>query len=677
MCPVHNKTISGLWALIELGDGRGLEVELATERLTTDVNAGRNTYIVLVVIVIWVSAMFVYNNKINMFVLSHLLSKDSPVLNSFLQYGEDHTSLNRECVFPSTDPFDPALKKFVKTYPPFNCSKNTPHIVYVEKFVIKVNRTKLKRVLQPGAKFKHCRYKEILRLKGSDKRIYYGEPSTVFTQKMVIKPRHENIVVECYISDDTVFSRSYFALIRVNPEKERALKKQYKKHLLKNSPLETLSIFMIGMDGMSKQNFERTMPKTRNFLLDELGAIELHKYNKLGYSTLPNVVALLTGNSMGELNSNLKFKKGFFDPVNRMFLWSEAKKLGYRTGMILDNKEITSFHYLRKGFNQTPVDYYLRPTLLAWRSDTLMRGKYSNCFGDSPVVTLLYDYWIQMASTFKNENTPFFGYSFAAHLTHDNCHEASKGDDAYHKFLQDLVATGGLNNTVIVWFSDHGQRFGRIRSTYQGRIETNTPYLLLIFPQWFKQKYPEVMQVLKINQERLTTHFDVYETVKDLLYFKAKTGKGTVHERGISLFKEIPRERTCAQAGVPDEFCACAQFSQPQINDTVRNLITSAFLERVNSFTQDITDKCARLSIASVESVLQVTSNSLRTMKARNFRVVITVTPGSGRFEGLVQLSNKTEQATVVGEVVRSNLYRGQADCVSDPFLRQFCYCTV
>ena len=214
------------------------------------------------------------------------------------------------------------------------------------------------------------------------------------------------------------------------------------------------------------------------------------------------------------------------------------------------------------------------------------------------------------------------------------------------------------------------------RQTYQGRVETNTPYMFLIFPKWFEKKYPKLMRTLKINQDRLATHFDVYETIKDLFYFQGKTGNGTVKQRGISLFKEIPRERTCVQAGIPAEFCACAQFSKPVLDEGVRYNLSSALLDQVNSFTKHIRENCTRLSLESTNSVLRVQCNSLKTLKSTSYRVVITVTPGSGRFEGLVLLGKETGEIAVMGEVVRSNLYRGQADCVVDPTLRQFCYCS-
>ncbi|GFS12410.1 hypothetical protein ElyMa_006696800 [Elysia marginata] len=653
---------------------------------------------------------------------------------------------SKVCTFPNTDPFDPDLKKLVKTYPPLDCSANTPNIVYLDVGdVFRVNHSKLDKALSRGQNFSYCWCKEIRRLNGSDKGFEFSRTTELFNESMALKAWQENVVVECFDSSKKVISRSYFPLIRKRVETEAFLDKNYQSHIEINSPLETLSIFMIGIDGMSKQNFERAMPLTRNFLLDKMGAIELYKYNKLAFETFPNVLALLTGHTPEEFYRDWHYNRTeFMDQINEAFLWSDARKLGYRTGMILDCYDITAFHYQKKGFKVSPVDYYQRPTVIASSRDKLMRGNNSNCVGDISEVTQVHDYWLQLARTFgKNRTTPFFGYSFAAHLTHDESDLASKGDEAYLRFLQDLVATGALNNTVLLWFSDHGPRFGPIRESYHGRIETSTPYLFFAFPPWFHRKYPKLIKTLQMNQKRLASHFDVYETLKDLLNFKKEIFNkepGKLTERGISLFRVVPLERTCANAGIPGEFCACGRFSKVLLSNSLMRQLSRALLDRVNSFisfgisgyhrldfyegisadnssTKDSTNDtdsgrnssvliefrndesqeppripsdavnystnssstvqnqlCAQLSLLGTVSVYYVTNDQLRSSKVKSYRVTIKTLPGLGLFEALVNYEPGKE-ARVVGDVVRINMYRGQADCVHDPWLRQFCFC--
>lgn len=85
-----------------------------------------------------------------------------------------------------------------------------------------------------------------------------------------------------------------------------------------------------------------------------------------------------------------------------------------------------------------------------------------------------------------------------------------------------------------------------------------------VLPKAFKQKYPLAVRNLKINSRRLTTHYDVFETLKDLSKIdtnllnneKLRKRSDDLKERernlprGISLFLEIPVERTCESAGI-------------------------------------------------------------------------------------------------------------------------------
>ncbi|RUS82286.1 hypothetical protein EGW08_009964, partial [Elysia chlorotica] len=260
--------------------------------------------------------------------------------------------------------------------------------------------------------FSHCRYKEITRKEGIDTFFVYTWFSDNFTDSAPLPLWHDNVVSECFDTNGAVISRSYFPLIRKKPEIEERLHKKYQTHVEKNSPTETLSILMIGVDGMSKQNFERALPKTRKFLLEAMGAIELYKYNKLAFETFPNVLALLTGHTPEEFYKNWRYNRtGFVDQINDAFLWTDARNIGYRTGMMLDCYDITAFHYQKKGFKVSPVDYYQRQTVIASTRDKLMRGNNSNCVGDMPEVTQIHDYWLQMARAFgKDKSTPFFAY---------------------------------------------------------------------------------------------------------------------------------------------------------------------------------------------------------------------------------------------------------------------------
>lgn len=78
-------------------------------------------------------------------------------------------------------------------------------------------------------------------------------------------------------------------------------------------------------------------------------------------------------------------------------------------------------------------------------------------------------------------------------------------------------------------------------------------------------KYRLAVRNFKRNSRRLTTHYDVYETLKDLTHLdedslaNEKIRKrseeliergGITLPRGISLFLEVPEQRSCDSAGI-------------------------------------------------------------------------------------------------------------------------------
>lgn len=61
-----------------------------------------------------------------------------------------------------------------------------------------------------------------------------------------------------------------------------------------------------------------------------------------------------------------------------------------------------------------------------------------------------------------------------------------------HLFLYPYITDKKLENTMVIYFSDHGARRGDILSTYIGKLEERLPAMFIALPLWFKRKYPQV-----------------------------------------------------------------------------------------------------------------------------------------------------------------------------------------
>ena len=323
---------------------------------------------------------------------------------------------SKHCSFPIVDPFDPSIEYTLRRLKPLDCTPGVPNVVRVEKEMIVVDHAKLAKTLKKGRAFKHCLYHVLKRKFNSDKATEVALTRGSFSVFMKINKKDEEIRVDCLDSNRTVISKSWFAYVRVDPARQKVLDHSYNMHVQKNAPAETLSILMIGVDGFAKQHFARSMPKSRDFLIKELGALEMHKHGKLGYSTFPNVMGLLTGKTALEFSASPKWKynsKGWMDQINEAFIWSDARRLGYRTGLIMDQVSITAFHFLKLGYRKRPVDHYLRRIVVDSAKDPLMRKTKKHCYGDEPEVSKMYDYWFQLLHHYNSTKTnkkPFFAY---------------------------------------------------------------------------------------------------------------------------------------------------------------------------------------------------------------------------------------------------------------------------
>lgn len=58
--------------------------------------------------------------------------------------------------------------------------------------------------------------------------------------------------------------------------------------------------------------------------------------------------------------------------------------------------------------------------------------------------------------------------------------------------------TGTFDNTLVIFGSDHGARFGNLRETALGRVEERLPLHLMVFPQWFRKDYKDMFETFQV-----------------------------------------------------------------------------------------------------------------------------------------------------------------------------------
>jgi len=451
-----------------------------------------------------------------------------------------------------------------------------------------------------------------------------------------------------------------------------------------------VNVVMFGLDAVSHLNFQRTMPQTREYILQEMGAGYMGGYTKVADNTFPNLVPVLTGMDIPELTAACwPVKESHFDACP--FIWKDFSSIGYRTSYAEDAIGIGIFTHEKKGFEEPPTDYFLNDFMKMaennyghWKTDISQL-----CYGPRLAFSMLLDNVKYMAHQMGRDR-PYFQFTWATSISHDYLNYPQKVDAEMREGLKFLHESAQLNNTVLIIMSDHGSRYGKIRETFQGKMEENMPFLYVVFPTWFKSSYPSAIRNFYQNQQKLTTHFDLHEMLKDLLDLSSLTETEiqrrqrelSATSRGISLFLSIPSTRTCEDAAIPHEYCVCHSMTPVAVSSNDVEDVVSAAVQKLNTLLARHV-QCSQLEKGEITSaynvgLLQPYAAGLSD-KPLEYAVTFKTIPGKALFEATVMstssLGNGSRIWNILGDISRVNAYGNQSHCVDDYTLKKYCYC--
>lgn len=138
-------------------------------------------------------------------------------------------------------------------------------------------------------------------------------------------------------------------------------------------------------------------------------------------------------------------------------------------------------------------------------------------------------------------------------------------------------------------------------------------------PRTFQEKYPNEMRNLRLNSRKLTTPFDIHETLKHLLNFEPASEPTTPNPfkkstepmpRGISLLKYISPNRSCDDAQIEAHWCSCLNWIEMNItsaNKANAQLVNSQDLNELVELNEAENDK-------SPSKILETPINSNSTL---------------------------------------------------------------
>ena len=208
--------------------------------------------------------------------------------------------------------------------------------------------------------------------------------------------------------------------------------------------------------------------------------------------------------------------------------------------------------------------------------------------------------------------------------------------------------------------------------------EDNNPALIVIPPDNLSE---DKLTKLKENTKRLLTGFDIYATLADIVNVT------DVDLKGLSLFKNIPENRTCTSLQISPQFCICETESHKlDSHAIITQQLSDYIIAYMNSALEQKRQYCALLRLdksippKAEQVMLPGTSD-----RVRAYKLTFQTLPGKGKFFVYLQVDDTSgirKISNMNNYIFRMNSYRSQAWCT--PQLRnfsqsliRFCYCRI
>lgn len=499
---------------------------------------------------------------------------------------------SQKCNIPKLEINGSEVINFFKTHAPLECQKKNS----IEDNWVFINDEAIIRFTEKRAKAK-CKIQYFSRVDDNNNK--YEEPVEVLDGDRMNGSDYATI--SCIQG----FQKWKSILWDVNDEPEiheRARKMRKEQADPEKKPY---NVYFLGFDSLSQMSFRRKLPQTVKFLEETLGSVVLNGYNIVGDGTPQAFIPILTAQTETELPLTRKRYKNanYVDDVYP-FIWKNYSDKGYVTMYAEDAFSIGTFTYRLKGFRQQPTDHYTR-TLF----EEVEKLNDRNCIGSIP----LHRMWLQNGRQFmkKYEDVPRFLLMHQSLLSHDDINLVGVEDEDLSAHLSHMNDEGLFDDSVVIVMADHGHRFAKLRDTHQGQLEERMPFFSISLPKQLRntEKGRKMEQNLRENAEKLTSPFDIHASLMDILNL-SELGENELNrmqdassKRSLSVFKPIPVDRTCSQAGIEPHWCTCLSWKDAMDTGEDRKLtrrIANAVVREINKEIVAEKDLCAPLSLAKI-----------------------------------------------------------------------------
>ncbi|XP_070140999.1 uncharacterized protein [Drosophila kikkawai] len=610
-----------------------------------------------------------------------VMSPDDTIFDSSIPFvPEGYLVYSNSCRIMELDPYKSEVMRHFKRVKYKSCQKLPPltRVRFQErsqKYLLTIDGAAFNQY--PVASNLHCCYMAVQRV--NEMEVNYTTCHN-FKGSTELPNSVEDIIVKCNTGGKQIYINGH-ATIPVKDAVQQRLQeaKTDKRQASRRPP----SVLMLGIDSISRVNLIRAMPKTAQYLYDNEW-FELAGYNKVDDNTFPNIMALATGYNLHNAQHECSpYVVGGLDKCN--FIWKQYKEHGYVTAYAEDAVKINTFNYLKKGFEHPPADYYLRPYLSAAEKlldHTVVNGLI-HCLGYETAAEHVYDYALEFTRRYLNET--YFGFFWTNTHSHSDISQTSSMDEYMAEYLRKLVRQGTMDNSVVVFFSDHGLRFGPTRATWSGHLEERLPAIFIWLPHHLRQSHPEFVRSLHLNRNRLTTPYDLHLTMKHILSLSGRTDMASLGPapdcpQCQSLLRPVSPLRSCADVGIEDHWCTCWAYDTVSSTSRETRMLGKRVVSYLNTYVAEFRNGtyaklCAKLTLQSIRSAFRAHPNALDPEGFHTYRLIFVTSPNKAWYEATVRHNQTDDSVTVTGSVSRLNVYSGESECMKDFAAKKYCYC--
>ncbi|CAD5122431.1 unnamed protein product [Dimorphilus gyrociliatus] len=433
-------------------------------------------------------------------------------------------------------------------------------------------------------------------------------------------------------------------------------------------------------DSLSKLSWHRYLPETVN-TFEKFDGIWMKHMNALGKASITNIQPLLTGTFEKEVHPGYRTwdKSCFID--NLPWIWNPLKKLGYATLF----GDCSTFNRRYMGFEYKPTHHYIRPWMMQVEKEKHKHERY--CINSKKRISIIHDYIKEFWDVYKDN--PKFAFVNYKEMSYGNFVDIQLADKYQKIFLEDMKSSGKLDNTIVIFMSDHGTKRGIFKRTKQSNYELLNPYFGIIVPTLFKLLHQKESENLLNNIDKMITPFDVHAMLSDIVDMVSdKSLKVPIHPGSISLFNKIKHSRKCAEANIKQRFCSCNENKKVNVTDDIVDTIANLMIKNITERLKPVQSQCSKLKLLRIHkaslSVYNRLLNRIRDFKTKeyNYNIKFIIDQVGVMYDGSanVKIRNKSNRPFIT--ITNINRYHGYGNyenvaCLSDEyaFLSPFCFC--